>query len=226
MIRVFIVASVRLYREGLADVLGRQPGIDVCCAAADVSSFFDNPPCDGADVALLDITVEGSLAAVRRASSRVDAPRIVAVAIPDDDREVIACAEAGVVGYVTCDEPLTDLLHAIESAARGEAHCSPRIAATLLHRVRALAQAATPVPRASELASLLTSRELEIVALIAQGLSNKEIAARLTIELPTVKNHVHNILGKLGAKQRAEAVRRIWSTAPAVAGAIALLAGI
>jgi two-component system nitrate/nitrite response regulator NarL len=208
-IRVFIVASVRLYREGLAAVLDQQCGIDVG-VAGDVRAFFDDPPCGGADVTLLDMTVAGSLAAVRRVSSLGDVPRVVAVAVPDDDDyQVIACAEAGVHGYVTRDEPLNDLLHAVESAARGEAPCSARVSRALLKRVRSVAQ--QPDARSSSDARRLTARELEIVALIAQGLSNKEIATRLTIERATVKNHVHNILGKLGVDDRAAAVHRVWN---------------
>jgi len=209
-VTVFLVATVRLYREGLADALGREDGIRVVRADAEVGPFFDDPPCEGADVALLDMTVEGSLAAVQRASSVGDSPRIVAVAIPDDDQQVIACAEAGIHGYVTWDEPLIELTAAVRSAARGEARCSPRVAAVLLHRVRALRHMESPGA-----VTHLTSRELEIVALIAQGLSNKEIAARLRLGLPTVKNHVHNILSKLGVNRRSEAVRRVWSRGPA-----------
>jgi two-component system, NarL family, nitrate/nitrite response regulator NarL len=206
VIRVFIVASVRLYREGLAAVLQRESGIEVVRAVADVGAFFRDPPCDAADVALLDMTVDGSFAAARRVSSVGSRPRIVAVAIPDAEDPVIACAEAGVHGYVTDDEPLDELFAAVESAARGEARCSPRVAAVLLRRIRSVAHLASPRE-----AARLTSRELEIVSLIAQGLTNKEIAARLTIELPTVKNHVHNILAKVGVTHRAEAVHRIWS---------------
>jgi DNA-binding NarL/FixJ family response regulator len=207
---VFIVASVRLYREGLAAVLG-QAGVDVD-VAADVCAFFDDPPCGGADVALLDMTVAGSFAAVRRVSSVDDVPRVVALAVRDDDEhQVIACAEAGVHGYVTCDEPLDDLVRAVQSAARGEAPCSARVSRSLLLRVRSLARSADA--DASGDAPRLTARELEIVALIAQGLSNKEIASRLTIERATVKNHVHNILGKLGVKDRATAVDRVWGPA-------------
>jgi two-component system, NarL family, nitrate/nitrite response regulator NarL len=189
VIRVFIVASVRLYREGLAAVLQRESGIEVVRAVADVGAFFRDPPCDAADVALLDMTVDGSFAAARRVSSVGSRPRIVAVAIPDAEDPVIACAEAGVHGYVTDDEPLDEL-----------------VAAVLLRRIRSVAHLASPRE-----AARLTSRELEIVSLIAQGLTNKEIAARLTIELPTVKNHVHNILAKVGVTHRAEAVHRIWS---------------
>jgi two-component system, NarL family, nitrate/nitrite response regulator NarL len=209
-ITVFLVVSVRLYREGLADVLGRQDGVSIVRAAAEVGAFFDDPPCEGADVALLDMNVEGSLAAVQRASSVGNGPRIVALAIPDDDHQVIACAEAGVHGYVTRDEPLSELTLAIRSAARGEARCSPKVAATLLHRVRTLRHVASAGAPAH-----LTSRELEIVALLAEGLSNKEIAARLNLGLPTVKNHVHNILGKLGVSRRSDVVRQVWNGGPA-----------
>jgi DNA-binding NarL/FixJ family response regulator len=127
---------------------------------------------------------------------------------------------------LTCNEPLGELLVAVEDAARGEAHCSPRVAAALLHRVRMLGQTAPVVPQAEAVANRLTSRELQIVALIAQGLSNKEIATRLMIELPTVKNHVHNILSKLGVKQRADAVRRVWSARAVAVGTLALLVSI
>jgi DNA-binding NarL/FixJ family response regulator len=215
-IRVFIVASVRLYREGLATVLRQGGRIDVE-VAGEVRRFFDDPPCGGADVALLDMTVAGSLAAVRRVSSLGDAPRVVAVAVRDDDEhQLIACAEAGVHGYVTCDEPLDDLRQAVERAARGEAPCSPRVARALLLRVRSVAQSTEREPSAD--VPRLTARELEIVALIAQGLSNKEIATRLTIERATVKNHVHNILGKLGVRDRAAAVHRVWDRGLGLAG--------
>jgi DNA-binding NarL/FixJ family response regulator len=208
-IRVFIVASVRLYREGLAAVLAEAGRFDVE-VAGDVRAFFDDPPCGSADVALLDMTVAGSLAAVRRVSSVGDAPRVVALAVRDDDEhQLIACAEAGVHGYVTSEEPLDDLRAAVERAAQGEVPCSPRVARALLRRVRSVAasgdgETSAEMPR-------LTARELEIVALIAQGLSNKEIATRLTIERATVKNHVHNILGKLGVNDRTAAVDRVWN---------------
>jgi len=103
------------------------------------------------------------------------------------------------------DGTLADLRAVIESVARGEVVCSPRIAASLLRRIADLAAEREPPP--PELR--LTSREIEIVELIDQGLSNKEIAQRLSIALPTVKNHVHSILDKLHVHRRAEAAARL-----------------
>jgi DNA-binding NarL/FixJ family response regulator len=99
---------------------------------------------------------------------------------------------------------LDDIVAATTAVVRGETACSPRVAATLLRRV---ADRARERPY-SEFAPL-TSRERQVVALIDEGLSNKEIAARLCIELSTVKNHVHNLLEKLGARGRAEAAARV-----------------
>jgi two-component system nitrate/nitrite response regulator NarL len=201
-IGVYIVAAVRLYREGLAHVLDGEAGIVGCGLSADVEPLSDDPPCAGADVVLLDMAVPGSRAAVRSVTRRRAFPRIVALAVEDDEAAVIAFAEAGVHGYVTREDPLSGLVGVIQSAARGEAPCSPRVAAALLDRVRARAWTS---PRVRDRTGL-TAREMEVVSLVAEGLSNKEIAARLQLELPTVKNHVHNILSKLGVRKRAEAV--------------------
>jgi DNA-binding NarL/FixJ family response regulator len=129
----------------------------------------------------------------------------VALALPEAEADVIACAEAGASGYVPREGTLDDVEAVIESVARGEALCSPRIAATLLRRIAATAAERQPAP--SEMR--LTSREMEIIDLIDEGLSNKEIAQRLCIAVPTVKNHVHSILDKLHVHRRAEAVARL-----------------
>ena len=143
------------------------------------------------------------MAAARTIRQATAGAGLVALAAPEDDGSVIACAEAGVAAFVARDATLDELVAATRAVARGElpAH-SPRIAAALLRRV---ADGARP-PEHAVLAPL-TSRERQIVALIDEGLSNKEIAARLCIELSTVKNHVHNLLEKLGARGRAEAAR-------------------
>jgi DNA-binding NarL/FixJ family response regulator len=117
--------------------------------------------------------------------------------------ELLRFAEAGIAGYVTRTASSADLVTAIESADRGEAVCSPRAAAALLDHVANLAA------DAAEPDGALTARELEILALIDEGLSNKEIAGRLFISVPTVKSHVHNILRKLGASRRGQAAARV-----------------
>ncbi len=141
---------------------------------------------------------------------------MLAINVLSREREVIACAEAGVACCLTAEASIDDLVAAIGSVARGEAPCSPWTAAVLLRRVASLARerrapvgthvAEAPRPR-------LTTRELEIVELVDQGLSNKQIAQQLHIELPTVKNHMHRILDKLGVRRRAEAAELVRSGA-------------
>jgi DNA-binding NarL/FixJ family response regulator len=145
--------------------------------------------------------------ATARALAR-DTPhaRVVALAVPESERHVIACAEAGIVGYVAREASFTDLVAAIEGAARGEAHCSPRVAGGLLRRLGALSLERDQHEVGD---ARLTARELEIVGLIDRGLSNKEIATALSIGVPTVKNHVHHVLEKLGAERRSQAAARV-----------------
>jgi two-component system nitrate/nitrite response regulator NarL len=118
---------------------------------------------------------------------------------------VLGCAEAGVAGYVPREASLEDLVETIGCASRGELRCSPQLGVTLL---RQLALRAAGVDDAASRAPL-TSREVEIVRLIEHGLSNKEIATRLGIQVATVKNHVHNLLEKLRIHRRAEAADRL-----------------
>jgi two-component system, NarL family, nitrate/nitrite response regulator NarL len=147
-----------------------------------------------------------SLGLVRRIRHATPEVKVVALAVPDDESSVVACAEAGVAGYVTRDQSIEDVVAVVESVAHGELIASPRVAATLLRRVTALAadRGASALPGAR-----LTPRELEIVALIEKRRSNKQIARELCIEVNTVKNHVHSILKKLHVDRRADAVERV-----------------
>ena len=199
-----IVASVRLYREGLAQVFREEDDVEVVAAAADAPECLRLLTRARPHIVLLDMSDHG-LAGVRAIRATAPGVRIVAVAVPDREVDVLACAEAGVAGYVTHEQSLEDVVAVVESVARGEMICSPRIAATLLRRVATLAAERQPRPPEAS----LTSRELEIVALIDRGLSNKQIGRQLCIEVATVKNHVHNILEKLQVRRRSEAVARV-----------------
>jgi DNA-binding NarL/FixJ family response regulator len=154
------------------------------------------------DVVLFDPAADGGLVALRRLGSYVEL-KVVVIGLTEDEGAILACARAGIAGYVTQDATLQELIERIREAIVGEFNCSPRIAAALLRSL------ATPTfaddwqimtPR-------LTPRECQIVQLIEQGMSNKEIARHLTIQLATVKNHVHNILEKLGVGDRVDAVQ-------------------
>jgi len=203
-IRVVVASAIRLYREGLAGSLRNVPAIEVVGTAVDVGEALDEIAGLGPDV----VVVEASAAAecARLLSSAVPHTRVVALAVTEADGEVIPLVEAGVLGYLTTDQSLDDLAEVIVGVAHGGSPCSPSLAAMLVRRIGVLA--AEHRPRDVGGAGL-TRRELEILGLIRRGLSNKEIAAALHIELPTVKNHVHNILEKLGVRGRTEAAARL-----------------
>jgi DNA-binding NarL/FixJ family response regulator len=127
--------------------------------------------------------------------------KVIALGIDELESEVIRWAEAGIDGLVSRQASLEDLMATVDSVAQGETLCSPRMTAALLRHVGVLARERG----SSRATSPLTAREREIAGLIDEGLSNKEIAQRLCIELATVKNHVHNLLEKLGVRRRGEA---------------------
>ena len=205
MIRVLIVAEIRLFREGLVEMLQPEPGVEVVATAAGadeaVRALRDREP----DVVLLDLATPRDTWLVRALLAAVPGTRVIALAVPEREEDVLACAEAGVAGYVAREGSVEDVVAAVEAAARGETLCSPRMAASLFQRVATLALERSP----ATIETRLTSRELEVLDLIDQGLSNKEIARRLTIEVSTVKNHVHSILDKLNVSRRAEAAARV-----------------
>jgi two-component system nitrate/nitrite response regulator NarL len=202
-IRVFVVSDVRLYREGLSDLLGRIARISIVGTAGTTDAGLERVHDLQPDVVLFDLGAGRDLTVASDLLGRAPNARVVALAAPDSEEDVIALAEAGVLGYVTREQSFSDLVKTIESVARGEMVCPPWVATVLVRRVQALA-ADRPQPT-----HRLTPREEEILDLVGQGLSNKEIAARLYIEVTTVKNHVHNILEKLGVSRREEAVARM-----------------
>src|SRR6266853_1916177 len=204
MIRVLIAADIRLYREGLAQALSREGELTVVGTAENREATLLFVGELRPDVLLIDQAMPESLAAVR--AIRVLAPdvKVVALAVPEVDQHVIACAEAGVVGYVPREAGVADLIATIHSVARGELLCSPRMAATLLRRVAALAGGED----ASGETARLTPREHQILALVERGCSNKDIARELGIEVATAKNHIHNILEKLRVRRRGQAAAR------------------
>ncbi len=199
--RVFLVADVCVHRDLLAAALAEEDGIevagsahgDVACMAVGMSA---------ADVILLDGPTIARPATVRALAATAPGAKIVATGLPEDETGVVDLVEAGIAGYATVEQPLPDVLAAVAAAADGELQCSPRVSAALAERVAAL----SADHRRGNGSGTLTPREREIAALIADGLSNKQIARRLSIELATVKNHVHNILGKLGVSRRDQIV--------------------
>ena len=213
--RVCVAARVRMYREGLAHELGRGNRIEVVATAADWRSCVAVTRLSAPDAVVLDLDVPERLDHVGELLAAAPGVQVIGLAVSSVE-DVLECAEAGIAGYVTCEDSLDDLADRIESVCRGAMPCSPEVASRLLGRVGELAHRTQPPPAPER----LTRREREVVALIGEGLSNKEIARRLQIELATVKNHVHNILEKLGARRRGEIGVRLsrWPAATGSSG--------
>lgn len=204
-IRLLIVARLHLYSRVLAQFLSTLRNLRVVGVTEKVVEALDSVDGCGADIVLIDMGISNSAVAVRRIAAADPAIKIIVFEVPRDDHDLAACAKARVAGYIGRGEGPEQLVVTIKSVARGELRCSPRIAGPLLDRVAALA---TEHP--SDLVDIsLTARESEVLELIDRGHSNKEIALALSIELPTVKNHVHNIFAKLKVNRRTEAVARL-----------------
>jgi DNA-binding NarL/FixJ family response regulator len=212
-VKVVIVAPVRLYLDGLAAALGCRPGIRVAGTAREGGDAVPLIAAVQPNAALIDATLllRSDLAdRVIRAAAGV---RILAMGLNDDAPQIVACAELGVSGYVLRDASVDELVDALWASQRGETKCTPAVAASLMSR---LAELAAPIRRADAAEDPLTVREREVIALVEQGLMNKEIARRLGLSLSTVKNHVHNVLDKLGLTSRAEVLR--WRQLTATGG--------
>jgi two-component system, NarL family, nitrate/nitrite response regulator NarL len=202
---VLIVDDLRLYADALATVLLREAWVATVETAADASEALARLSSAAPAVVLLNMTTAGSIAILSAIVSAAPHADVIAIGASGTEQQVIACAEAGVAGYLLRHESLTQLHAIVQSVAQGETICSPNVAATLLRHVATLAaQRQSPAGTTQ-----LTAREREVLQLIDQGLSNKDIAQRLAIEVRTVKNHVHNILEKLQVRRRGEAAARL-----------------
>jgi len=200
-VRVLIVAAVRLYRDGIAASLDRIERLLVVGTARSRFEALDLIARHSPDVLVLDAATDDSIDLVRTLHTTAPALKTLAFGVEGHEGEIIAFAQAGVAGYVASDASIDTLTSAIGDVMRGDLVCPPLVAATLLRHLGTTSAGAPPARPAFD----LTARELEVVSLIDAGLSNKEIAGRLHIEVATVKNHVHHLLEKLQVTSRAEA---------------------
>jgi len=200
---VFIVTPIKLYRDGIAHYLQASDRVEVLGAAEEGATALHRVETLLPDVILLDMALEQSCRAARALRAALPDAGIVALAVPDSEDHVLRCAEAGISGYVSREGSLRELLEAV--VAGGLSPCAGHVAAALYRR---LADASSADAARQPAPPGLTAREAEIVRLIDNGLSNRQIASELCIEVATVKNHVHSILEKFGARSRGEAAAR------------------
>ncbi|MEU4620368.1 response regulator transcription factor [Actinoplanes sp. NPDC023801] len=198
-LRLVIVDDHPVVRDGLRGMLGTQPDLEVAGEAAGGAEALTVVGAIRPDVVLTDLRMPepsgGTL--IRLLLERVPQTRILVLTTHDTDSDVLPAIEAGAIGYLLKDAPREELFRAVRAAARGETVLSPSVGALLLARVRP----GHPVPSAT-----LSAREREVLALIAQGRTNRETAAALFITEATVKTHLLHIYAKLGAPDRAAAV--------------------
>jgi DNA-binding NarL/FixJ family response regulator len=182
----------RLSREDAFEIIGADD-----CSERTLAYLVELKP----EIIILDVGAADAFAVANTLSSRLPITKIIAFAVSELDDVVLACAEAGIAGYVPPGGSASDLISAVEFALRDELYCSPRIAHLLSRRIGAL----TAQFGSSSKPQALTERERQILELVGDGKSNKEIGRALQISNATVKNHIHNILEKLQVHRRGEA---------------------
>lgn len=206
MVSVLLCIQTRIYRDGLIGALtgtGEFGEVCACSSLGELRRLLDGRP---TDVILIDIQFERGVAtpvSEARNAYRIAGGRpIVALGADLSDELVVDLFEAGVDGYVTTSDSIADLVRVLRAAARGELCCPPQVARTLKERLTRLSVVSTRESRLGK----LSRRELQVLSMVNHGRSNKEIARELRLETSTVKNHVHNIISKLGVRTRYDAV--------------------
>lgn len=199
-VKVLVVTEIRLYRDGVAEALRRQGDVELVVTAANGAAAVLAARQAECDVALLDMTIADSTRTAASLLTARSSLKVVALGVPEDSPEVVACAEAGICGYVSREANLVELGDALRSAVRGEAPLSGKVAAGLLRHIAFHAR----TRHADTAPYRLTPREREILKLLQSGMTNQQIARALDLHLSTVKNHVHNVLTKVGATRRTE----------------------
>lgn len=203
--RVFIFSDIFLYREGLSKLLRRDGRVALIGSAAPSEHVMSALTLDPPDAVILDLSMPDSIALAQQIGRQNSCIKVIAFAVSDLSEEVIACARAGICGYVSKNGTVDDIVCTVLHAVRGELYCSPKVAALLLEQV---AKSGNP-PMAKDTHGRLTQRESEIVREMERGLSNKEIGRALGISGATVKNHVHSILEKLAVRRRSQVLALI-----------------
>lgn len=218
-VRVKIIHPSRLLRECLSLTLSHGHSLEVAGHEPTEADLLHRIEEDQAQVVLIDLALpdERAVQLTEEIHRQFEGVKIVLLTRAGCQDQLVECIEAGAHGCVLEEASLDELRGAIERVLRGETFCSPEIVHSMFHRLAKVAHEARWPERSQSAA--LTSRELEVLRLVADRLSNKEIAKRLSVSIHTVKNHVHNIVEKLSVEGRFEAVdyarKQHWLRRPA-----------
>lgn len=212
--KIIVLTPVRLLGDGLAACLGARPDFAVVAVVSDLASLRRQLSDACADLVLIDVTLGIDLYDLRSIAAERPNVALVALGLYERRQDVIRCGRAGFSGYVSRDASVEALCKALSDVVAGRLACPAEISGGLL---RALFRAESPSAEGT-LDQTLTRRESEVLQLIGQGFSNKEIARELRLSVATVKHHVHHVLGKLQLPRRAQAMRRVrdapWLASP------------
>jgi DNA-binding NarL/FixJ family response regulator len=205
-IRVLLVDDQALFREGLETLLSIHEDIRVVGQASNGQEALQVATKVQPDVVLMDVRMPilDGVRATRLLKKALPQCRVIVLTTFDDDEYIFDALRTGAVGYLLKDVASAQLVEAIRAAARGESILEPSVAAKVIAEFSRVSRLVPPA-QMEQLVDPLSERELEILGLIARGASNKEIADQLFIAEGTVKNHVTNILGKLGVRDRTQA---------------------
>lgn len=209
-IRLVLVDDQALFREGLRILLSQSPRLEIVAEAANGEEAIAAAKLHVPDIMLMDLRMPrlNGVEATRQIAQAMPQVRIIVLTTFEDDDEVYEAIAAGATGYLLKASPSERVIEAIELTARGESFIEPSVTAKLLTHFSRLASQQTRPPAPPPLAEPLSSRELDVLRHLAHGHSNKEIAHELGIAEGTVKNHMSNVIAKLGALDRTQAALR------------------
>ena len=208
-IRVLLVDDQGLFREALATLLGLHSQLEIVGEAGDGEAGVALAQTLRPDVVLMDLRMPGmsGVEATRRLRSLVPEARVLVLTTFEDDDEVLAAIDAGAAGYMLKASPAEKLVEAICTVMRGGSPLEPSVASKVMAELARLSRRQSE-ERCQRLADPLSTRELEVLRALCEGLSNKEIAAKLGLTEGTVKNHMTQVLSKLGVLDRTQAALR------------------
>jgi DNA-binding NarL/FixJ family response regulator len=208
LVKVFLVIEVRLIGNIFASVLEDEPGIEVAGCVFTQEDALGFIQTQRVDVVLVSAGLpnQGALKLTRTIMDSLPSTKVLVLGLSEEDyHDTLRYIEAGAAGYIIKDSSLKELIEVIRLAQKGEAQVSTRMAGAMMERLFRFARMFSSIENKIDGDVHLTSRELEVLQFIGQGLTNQEIAARLVVEVGTVKNHVHRILEKLNVSSRQEA---------------------